>query len=270
MDEVQSGAVAPVVPVVETTPAPDATAAPVLEVPSGDKPPEPPPEKMLPQSEVNKILAKERAKEARRVERAIRAEVERDHYKQQLESTRQAPAAQGEPKRSDYQSDEEYADAWVDYRVEQKIAAREAKQAQESKAERQQREALERANNVREKLARGAEEFDDFEERVMGAVPFTDPMVRFIEESDIAHKVAYHLASHVEEAARIANLSPVAQIRELDKLESKLKAPPKTTNAPPPIVPNGSKTTVETGYRPDMTDKQYAEWRKRQIAQRNS
>lgn len=269
MDEGQSGALAPVVPVApvaEATPAPDATAAPVTEAPEGGEKPDAP-EKMLPQSEVNRILAKERAKEARRVERAIRAEAERDLYKRQLEETRQPRephATKGEPKREDYPSDDAFIEAVLDRRVEMKLAEREAKREQETVAQRQQREAAERASNLQRKLAEGRNEYgDDFEERVMGEVPFTEPMVRFFEESDVAHKVMHELSQNVAEAARIAKLSPVMQIRELDKLEAKLKAPPKITQTPAPIVPSGTQGKVNKDYSSMTTAEHVEAWRNR-------
>jgi hypothetical protein len=266
MDEILSGAPAPVaeVPAASAAPAPGATAAPGTEAPEGGNQPEP--EKTLTQSEVNKLLAKEKARLERRVERAVRAEVERDYLKRQLEESRapQREAPKGAPQRKDFESDEAYADAWVDYRVDQKIADRESKKEKETSAERQKREAEERVYGLQEKLSRGAEEFgEDFMDRVLGASHITEPMVRFFEESDLAHKVANELVANPAEAARIAKLSPIAQIRELDKLEAKLKAPPKTTQAPAPIVPSGGQAQVQKDYKDMGTAEHIAAWRNR-------
>jgi hypothetical protein len=274
MDEVQSGALAPVVneTAAPAAPAPEVTATPDSAPQGGEQKPEAPPEKQLPQSEVDRIVAKEKAREARRVERLIReqarAEAERDFLRQQIERQNSPRETKGEPQRKDFESDEQFYSALLDHRVEQRIAERESKRAQETAAQRQQREAAERADNLKAKIAQGRDEYgEDFEERIFSDVPFTEPMVRFFEESDMAHKVMHELSLNVTEAARIAKLSPISQIRELDKIEARLKAPPKTTQAPPPIVPNGTKTAVDKDPS-KMTDKEFAEWRKRQIAQR--
>jgi hypothetical protein len=116
---------------------------------------------------------------------------------------------------------------------------------------------------MRAKLAKGSEKYDDFEDRVMGNVPFTRPMVAFFEDSEIAHDLAYHLAGLPDEVARLGRLSPAAQFRELTKLESKLSAPPTPTKTPPPIVPNSGQARVSKDYS-EMTTAEHVEaWRKR-------
>jgi hypothetical protein len=92
-------------------------------------------------------------------------------------------------------------------------------------------------------------------------------MAAFIADSERGGDVAYHLGSHLDEADRIARLTPIQQVRELAKLESTLAAPPAPTRTPAPIVPNGTKTTVERDPS-TMSDKEFNDWRRRQIAQR--
>jgi hypothetical protein len=199
----------------------------------------------------------------------VKAEAEAAFYKQQyeaLQKPQQQPTPQGEPQPKDFKDWESYQAALIDYRVEQRFTARE----QESQTQRQQREAQQHAQSVKAKLAQGAEEFSDFEEVAYNQdVPITQPMAHAIAESEIPAKVAYYLGSHLDEATRISNLPPTQQVREIAKLEAKLIAPPKPTQTPPPIVPNKANATAETGYRPDMSDKQFAEWRKRHNAQRD-
>lgn len=65
-----------------------------------------------------------------------------------------------------------------------------------------------------------------------------------ISESERGPELLYHLAKNPDVAARISELSPLRQVAELGKLEDKLTAPAKrTTNAPDPIRPVGSRAS---------------------------
>ena len=245
----------------EATPEPVSTAEPV------ETPVEAPPsEKMLPQSEVNKLIAREKAQAERRAAKVARAEAERDFYRKQLEQQHQ-PKPQGEPNPEDFQDPKQYVAAVVKHQLAQELEAQRQSQQQETQKQSQDRYMSDRAEKVRERLAAVADEYPDIEEVVSGNVPFTYPMIDCIADSDIGGKIAHYLGTNVKEAARIANLPPVGQVRELLSLESRLKAPPATTKMPAPIVPNPGKTTVQKDPK-DMSDKEFAEWRRRQIAQR--
>lgn len=88
--------------------------------------------------------------------------------------------------------------------------------------------------------------------------------------SDAGAKLIHHLGSDLDEAARIVSLPPLQMARELTKLELKLsqtKAKP-VSNAPAPITPIAG--VVASSKDPsEMSDAEFAKWRKAQIAQRN-
>lgn len=263
-----AGADAPVVdqPVVEqATPAPDAPADQAnAEAPEQEQALEKP-ERTYTEAEHRKTLQERLGREKRSLEKRLRAEIERDYLKQQLE-TRDRPEtrrpATGEPKVEDFKVYEDFVVAKAKYEFRQEQADRE----RESAAQRNHREALQRADRMREKIAAASEEFPDIEDVANGEVPFTEPMVAFFEESDHAARLIHHLGTNVKEAARIAELSPAAQFRELVKLESKFTAPPRTTNAPAPIVPSNAK--VSTKSRSEMTDSEWLKDREREIREK--
>lgn len=239
MPEAQAGVVAPEVPVVpaaDAAPAPESPADQESEVPSGDEQPSKP-AKTYTEDELQKALQKRLGIESRRLERIARAEARAEHAERQLQERNQ-PQRQaqpsGEPQEKDFKDYEAFliAKAKHEFREEQKQAER------ETHAQTEHRQALQRAERMREKITAAAEEFPDIEEIVNGNVPFTQPMVAFFEDSKHAGKLMHHLGTNVKEAARIADLSPAAQFRELVALESKLAAPAKPTNTPAPIVPN--------------------------------
>lgn len=79
----------------------------------------------------------------------------------------------------------------------------------------------------------------DFYDVMNGDWVCTPAMADTIRTSDDGAAVAYHLAQNPAEARRIAALNPLAQVREIGKLEARLSAPPppqtKTvSDAPPP------------------------------------
>ena len=70
----------------------------------------------------------------------------------------------------------------------------------------------------------------------------SETMADAIQDSDAGPALAYHLASHPDEAARIAALSPLGQVRALGRIEAGLADGAATAMsisaapAPPPSV----------------------------------
>lgn len=242
MSEVQTGASTPVeTPVAANTatPTPETTAGQESQVQT----PEAPQEKMLTQSEVNKLVAAEKAKAARRAERIANERAEALYYKRLYEQTQQPQQRESVVKQpTDFKTYEEY----VEYRIEQALEHRMKAREQESQTQRQQREAQEQSARLRERLSEGASEFDDFEEVALADhVPISTAMAAAISESDIPAKLAYYLGSHLDEAKRIHALPPTKQVREISKIEDQLTSTPKPKPAPEPIKPNSGNASTE-------------------------
>lgn len=271
MAEVTPGAVAPEVPVVpaaDAAPAPDATAAPVVETPEGEKPAE----RTFTQKEMDEVVQKRLAKESRRFERIARAEAERDFLKRQLEDAqrpREQPQSQGKPQAKDFQDYDSYMEALTDWKVDQKLSQQREQSANETEKQREERDFTERARDVQEKVVtKGREKYADFDDVALAEdLPITPAMAEAIRRLPTGAEVWYHLGQNPKEASRIARLPVVEQVWEVKNLESKLSAPPATTKAPAPIVPGGTKTTVDKDWS-ELSDKEFAEKRRRQIAQR--
>jgi hypothetical protein len=120
--------------------------------------------------------------------------------------------------------------------------------------------------------ARGKAEFSDFDATLanLQMVGLSRDFLQFTAASDAGEKLLHHLGNDLDEAARISSLPPVLMARELTKLELRLSQPKvkPVSKAPPPITPiagtsGGSKDPSE------MTDAEFAKWRKAQIAQRS-
>jgi hypothetical protein len=110
------------------------------------------------------------------------------------------------------------------------------------------------AYHEKEEAARGR--YDDFEQVAYNpSLPVTDVMAQTIQASDVGPDIIYWLGSNPKESARIANLSPILQAKEIGKIEAKLAADPpvkKTSTAPAPIAPVTARSASTPAY--DTTD----------------
>ena len=189
--------------------------------------------KTFSQEEVDALIGKRLAREARRWEReqAQRA---------------QAPAAPVEPVAPEqFESTEAYVEALAAQKAQALIEQREQ--------QRQQSEVLE---TFHEKEEEARTKYDDFDQVAYNPnLPITQVMAQAIQASDVGPDVAYHLGANPKEAERISKLPPLQQAKEIGKLEAKLAdSPPvkKTSTAPAPITPVTARNSGDASY--DTTD----------------
>lgn len=215
-----------------------ATAAPAPEsstpeVPQEQQPETPP--KTFTQEELDAAIGKRLAREQRKWEREQAARAQQAAV----------PAADTPLTVDQFASPEQYAEALAERKAQELVARREA--------EKQQAEAIE-AYHDRVEEARS--KYEDFEQVAYNPrVPITTVMAEAIRVSEVGPDVAYYLGSNFKEAERISRLAPLAQAKEIGKIEAKLAAEPpvkKTTNAPAPITPVTPKSTGNPSY--DTTD----------------
>ena len=96
-----------------------------------------------------------------------------------------------------------------------------------------------------------SEHYEDFDEAMQdmwsGAIPAiaqSDAMAEYvIEVSERGPELAYHLHANPKEASRTAKLSPLAQVRELARLEASLPKPESRNISKAPAPPKGVKAT---------------------------
>jgi len=168
---------------------------------------------------------------------------EREQAQRQAETqTLRAPAAQSVDQ---FETPEAYAEALALQRAEELVAKRDAA--------RQQSQILE-SYHEREEEARG--KYEDFEQVAYNPkLPITDVMAETIRSSDVGPELAYYLGSNPKDAERISRMTPLAQAKEIGKIEAKLAADPpvkRTTSAPAPISPVTARSTGSPAY--DTTD----------------
>ena len=135
--------------------------------------------------------------------------------------------------------------------IEERLAKREHERAAKAAADK----FAERVEEVRSK-------YDDFDDVVFAATnPVTPAMAEAIRDAENGPEIAYHLATNHAEAKRIASLSPLAQAKEIGRLEAKLSQPKAAPKAPPPPPPRtvAGKSTGVSKNPWDMTPDEYYE-----------
>lgn len=148
---------------------------------------------------------------------------------QQVQQPRQQTAQREQPdltrpKRDEFQSQEEYEDALLDYgdrrRDEKEKQTRAQREAQEHEEQMQRT-----ADDV---IARGKEAFEDFDQVInSGLGPFLaqeTPHAGLFRSAlltgDRAHEVAYYLGKNREEAQRIYSMQPLQMVRAVALIEA--------------------------------------------------
>ena len=267
---------APEVPEVPQQPAVAQEAAALAPAPELQQ--QPKADRVFTQTELDEILEKRLAKERKkRTEKDEEIRVLRKIALERGEPSPAKPAAQpdadAEPVRGDFDTYEDYLAARSDYRAG-KTAQAEIKKADDKRAATAKEESDRNAAKAwREKVNKNAEGIADFAEVMSNLTPDmpvsklpSDP----IGECDNPAKVLYHLATHPEEAERIASLPMGQQAREIWKLDSNLavaKPPVKPSKAPAPIDPIGGGNAKPAGEMPDPATDQdgWIRWRNAQV-----
>lgn len=106
------------------------------------------------------------------------------------------------------------------------------------------------------------EKYEDYYQVIKSdSLAISTNMAQVIKESDIGPDIAYFLGKNPAESARIYALSPLAQAKEIGRIEAQLSSEPpkakKTTNAPDPISPVKASGKNTATY--DTTDPRAAE-----------
>ena len=244
-------------------PAPEATAAPEVEVVTQPVESTDAPQKVFTQEELDAAIGKRLAREQRKWQRD-----------QKAQPTTAPVVPVTPPVVTDFTDAHAYAEAVAGAKAEELVNRRQAEQ-----------EAATLRDSYEDRAEAARDKYDDFEQVAYNpAVPVTQAMAEAVMADDLGPEILYHLGSNPSDAARIAKLSPVQQGREIGKLSAKLAAAPPgktTSSAPAPITPVAARNvaakvvdTTDPRSTKTMTD---SEWinaenereRKRLEAQRN-
>lgn len=185
------------------------------------------------------------------------------------------PKDAGEPQSEDFETAREYYKAIAQWEIKQEKAADEQR-SRKAQLETEHQTVL---KTHRERVASFKENAQDFDEVLEGVDDIiASPAVKdLIMTSENGPALMYALAKDRAEFERINQLPPIAAARELGRYESKLAASSvdskkpeakKTTQAPKPISPVGSKggTVEKSIYDPNLSQKEYEALRAKERA----
>lgn len=260
-ESIDAGQVAPVETNEVTNPAatPENVAAPVENTEDQQDVNTQAEDRKFTQAELNEIIQKEKAKAEAKAERralkAYRETLERFAPPQQPQVTQESDR----PARANYTSDEDWVEAVTDWKLE--------KREQESK-QKQQAQQQQSVASKTESIYAEAQKIPGFDREAFDELPLTPAIASALIESDVSAKLMAHLAANPDDVERIAKLSPARQAAEIGKLEISIASAPKVSKAPPPITPIGGAKGSVSKDPSEMTDAEFAKWRKAQIAQR--
>ena len=186
------------------------------------------------------------------------------------------PPAQGaRPDQDSFESYEDYAEALVEWKVDQKFQQTEARQHESIARDRAQRaeETAVAAHSARIDAFRG--EHEDFDAVVTAGkdLPLSRPMQDAVVNSESGPALMYYLCQNPEECDRIAGMHPVMALKEMGKLEARVEtastgpvsSADSITKAPPPIKPVGGGATASTIPLDQMDYQTYKRTREKQI-----
>lgn len=181
------------------------------------------------------------------------------------------------PNEDDFDTHAEYHTANAKYYADvsanaanERITASNASNAEVVKQDQRQKELEAKKTVFEKKLESIRGNFEDFEDVAYGNTQFMDlDLAEQIFDLDKGPEVAYHLGSHLDEAARIFALTPVQRARELTKLEFQVEAlaPKKVSDAPDPLNPLGNNEKVDVNGKDgeNLSTDEWQAWRNQQV-----
>lgn len=192
-----------------------ATAAPESIAENSAETNTPDSERVFSQEELNTEISKRLARQQRKFDR-------------QLATVATPAPVSAPPQQGQFDSVEAYADALAHKKAEELIEKREYKK--------QHDEQLSAYQDMEEEART---KYSDFEQVVYNPnLQISDVMAQSIQSSENGPEIAYFLGANPKEADRISRLQPIAQAKEIGRIEAKLALDPptkRTSNAPPPI-----------------------------------
>lgn len=230
----------------------------------------------------------ELTRQAREAERREQAALEREARLLALVESKEKPKAAEpdatepvEPKREDFSDEATYTRALVKHAGEHATWSVKSELKAEQEANRKKQEQASIASETQKvqqayvaRVDKFKETHPDYSEVAESPdVSVSMPMAHAIAHSEHGPALAYHLGQNPDEAKRISQLPPVAQLMELGKLEVKLTTSPAkpVSAAPKPITPNKpASESVSSSFDPETSsmDEYAKDFQKREAAKR--
>ena len=199
----------------------------------------------------------------------------RKELEKKLAQLTEEKVTSNKPKKEDFENDDEYIEALVDWKTELRLAKENS-----AKQEEVEESVVEKTSENEDELENEEVEFEglnnvvkagtakhaDFEEKVFNEkLKLSKEVVQLALDAENPDDILYHLATNPEESARISSLSEINAAKEIGKIEFKLlsegkRKPQKQSHAPTPITPVKAGSVLEKDPE-HMSPKEYKAWR---------
>lgn len=184
----------------------------------------------------------------------------------------------GKPRADDFNSHDDYVEALTDWKLERKLTEKETT----AKSETLKKEQQSRIETHVERVKSYAKENKDFNDAMLEVddIPMSLAVQELILDAENGPKLMHELAKHREEFEKICNMSPLRAAAELGKFEAKYlpidsskTTETKTSKAPAPIKPIGSKSSASVKkdiYDPNLSQREFEKMREEQLRARRA
>lgn len=223
----------------------------------------------------SKIRRERRQERLRNLEEIARRESERaDAYAAQLKAL--SGDLGPEPKRSDYDNEQDYIAEKAAWRAEQRAVARQQKATEAAATNARASAGNSKQQLFHERAMSLVERYPDIEAKVFqdASLPISPEMATVLMDTDRGPEVAYYLATHREEARRIVEMQPLAAARELGRIEAKLDAaaikPRTETKVPKPVTVLGGNAGRVQKDPDKMNGDEWLRWRNAQLKKKRA
>lgn len=180
--------------------------------------------------------------------KAHEAERRAEELEQRLrekEQTAPDPAPTQKPKLSDFEDEEDFADAIAAYavsQVQETFTEREKREAQQAAESQRQTRLARYRESVQEYVAGNAEALEDIQAAASLNLP--QDVLDVITETEMPGPVTHYLAKNPEHALKLINMSAGRAGMEIAKIESALATSKSTSAAPAPLTEVDEVSTV--------------------------
>lgn len=182
----------------------------------------------VPETQNNAAFVAERFKKKAERERAEKEALMVELQKQQAlnqSAAKQAAPQDGAPLRHQFDNEEDYIDARLEWKLKDQFLKAQAAQKQQEYFKKQK----ETVSKYEQSLERGMDKYKDFENKVFpildpeGDFPTNAPMGEAIAESPYAEDIFYLLGNNPKIAREIALLPPIQAVKKVAEIEQKFK-----------------------------------------------
>jgi hypothetical protein len=160
-------------------------------------------------------------------------EQERDYWKQAaLEGKKPEPEKKDakadvlkeRPKADDFNSHDDYVEALAEWKADQRLDLKLKERDDAAKAEADKLEGQKVIETWKERQGDARKRYEDYDDVTDSDAPLTPTITEAILTSEVGADLAYWLGKNPDAAERLVKLTPIAQAREMGKIEAKIQS----------------------------------------------